>query len=74
MKVEPVYRTRFVPERDAAKLVNLYHLARTALCTEPLDRQTPYDRMLWASKEYAKQNPSCSELGAYKDLCGLLDR
>ena len=74
MKVEPLYRARFVPARDEAKLVNLYHLARTALSDQPSNRQTPYDRMLWASKEYAKQNPSCSELGAYKDLCGLLDR
>lgn len=69
--VQSDYRVRFVPECDAAKLVNLYHLARTALVGQEC---TPYTRMRWASKQYAQDNPSVSVTGAYKDLCGLLDR
>lgn len=74
MPLAPEYRVRFIPPEDSAKLVNLYHLARTALCREPMDRQTPYFRMLWASREYARGSNSVSETAAYKDLCGLLDR
>jgi hypothetical protein len=68
------YQCRFILSRDAAQLVNLYHTARIALSDRPSNRQTPYDRMLWASKEYARSHPDVSECGAYKDLCGLLDR
>ena len=71
LPIVPDYRVRFIPSCDAAKLVNLYHLARTALAGKEC---TPYSRMLWASAEYAKGSNSVSETGAYKDLCGLLNR
>lgn len=74
MPLAPEYRVRFIPAEDTFKLVNLYHLARTALAGNPTSEQTPYFRMLWASKAYARGSNSVSEAGAYKDLCGLLDR
>lgn len=67
----PQYAVRFIPAEHAAKLVNLYHLARTALVGKEC---TPYTRMIWASSEYARGSNSVSATGAYKDLCGLLDR
>lgn len=67
----PAYTPRFVPSQDAAELVNLYHLARTALSGR---QDSKYDRMLWASAEFSKLHPSVSSGAAYKDLCGLLDR
>lgn len=63
------YKTRFIPQTDSGKLVNYYHLARTALSGKECTR---YMRMLWASSEYAKENPSVSASGAYKDLDCLL--
>ena len=63
------YETRFVKKSDAAELVNLYHLARTALAG---DRATRYDRMCWAAKWFAKEHPYVTSTGAYKDLDGLL--
>jgi hypothetical protein len=71
--VEP-YKVRFIPEQDKYDLVNLYHLARTALSDKPYAEQSPYHRMVWASSEYSKINPAVSSTAAYKDLCGLLDR
>ena len=63
------YRTRFLPQSDATELVNLYHLAATALAGE---RPTRGDRMTWAARQYAKTHPQTSAMGAYKDLDGLL--
>ena len=75
MKVQPEYKVRFIPERDVHKLVNLYHLARTALADRPLDQQTSYNRMLWAADAYyCENNKTTSRTGIYKDLSGLLGR
>lgn len=74
MPLAPEYQVRFIPAEDRFKLVNLYHLARTALAGKPTAEQTPYFRMLWASREYARGSNQASATGAYKDLCGLLDR
>ena len=63
------YKTRFIPQADSCKLINYYHLARTALSGKECTR---YTRMLWASSEYAKENLGVSASGAYKDLDGLL--
>ncbi len=63
------YQCRFIAQRDSSELVNLYHLARTALAG---DRAGRYERMLWASKWFAKQHPEVTPAGAYKDLDGLL--
>lgn len=67
--VAPTYRVRFIPQEDITKIVNLYHLARTALAGKEC---TPYTRKLWASREYARGSNSVSATGAYKDLCGIL--
>ena len=67
----PDYKVRFIPVAMSAQLVNLYHLARTALSGQD---DSPYQRMIWASQEFHRQHPKVSENGAYKDLCGLLDR
>jgi len=50
------------------ELVNLYHLARTPVG----DRR--YDRMLWASKQWAKQNPRFTSSQAYKALSNRLEQ
>ncbi len=70
MEVAPQYKVRFIAEADIGALVNLYHLARTALSGQD---DSPYQRMLWASSEFAKAH-DVSSTGAYKDLCGLLGR
>ena len=67
--VEPEYRVRFVREADAAALVNLYHLARTALSGGDDGKHA---RKCWAAAEFAKAHDYVSSTGAYKDLCGLL--
>ena len=63
------YRTRFIKQSDATELINLYHLARTALAGEPCGR---YERMCWAAKWFSKEHPPVTQTGAYKDLDGLL--
>jgi len=63
------YRTRFIKQSDAVALINLYHLARTALAG---DRDGRSERMCWASKWFAKEHPDVTQTGAYKDLDGLL--
>ncbi len=73
-EVEPPYAVRFITPEQVGELVNLYHLARTALCTLPLQQQTPWHRMTWAADEFSRANPETTSTGAYKDLCGLLDR
>lgn len=67
----PAYVPRFVTPAQGCELVNLYHLARTALSPS---NPTPHQRMLWASDAFHKANLTISSTGAYKDLCGLLDR
>ena len=76
-QVAPTYRPRFIPAGTTAELVNLYHLARTALCAEKdsdgKPKDTPYWRKLWASEQFAKTHAGKVSLtGAYKDLCGIL--
>ena len=52
-------------QHDMGELINLYHLARVPLSGK---RCTRYDRMLWASAEFAKAHPDVSATAAYKDL------
>lgn len=68
--IEPVYQPRHVTKDQLAELVNLYHLARTALSGKDDSR---YQRKLWAAKEFHKANPSISETAAYKDLSNSLE-
>ena len=60
---------RFVKDSDYGELINLYHLARTALAGGD---DSKYQRMLWASKEFSKAHPYVSATGAYKDLSANL--
>ncbi len=60
---------RFVKQADYPELINLYHLARTALSGGD---DSKYQRMLWASKEFAKEHTYTSATGAYKDLSANL--
>lgn len=66
--VAPDYRCRFIPDtlEARAELVNLYHLARTAVG----DKR--YLRMMWAAGSYHNAHPETSVTAAYKDLEGLL--
>ncbi len=48
------------------ELVNLYHLARTALAGTS-DR-SQYARMRWAVDEFRKTNPEVSDKRAYLEL------
>ncbi len=57
--------TRFIKQSDMNELVNLFHLAKVPLSGLSCTR---YDRMIWASKEFAKLHPEVSATGAYKDL------
>lgn len=50
------------------ELVNLFHLARTALAG-PGPSPSRYEQKLWASREYAKAHPEVSSTAAYKQLC-----
>lgn len=59
---------RFMSQEQYCELVNLFHLARTALSDKPLSEQTKYYRMLWATKEFNKLHPEISATAAYKDL------
>jgi hypothetical protein len=68
--VAPQYVPRWLNKQQACDIVNLYHLARTALAGAPCTR---YDRMIWAAREFHKANPDISKTAAYKDLCGLLE-
>ena len=68
--VEAPYAPRFIPRTPeaSAELVNLYHLALTALYPE----RGRHARMRWASGQYHIAHPAVTALGAYKDLEGLL--
>ena len=57
---------RFVKQEHYLELINLYHLARTALAGQK--DQSKYARMIWASNEFAKKYSYTSSTGAYKDL------
>lgn len=63
------YTARFINPAHEGELSNLWHLSRTALSGKDSSR---YQRMLWASKEFAKAHPEVSSGGAYKDLDGML--
>ena len=69
LRPAPPYKVRFINAMDSGELINLYHLARTALAGERAGR---YERMLWAAKWFAKEHPTVTAMGAYKDLDGLL--
>jgi len=58
-------------DKQKAELANLYHLARTALAGTGKD--TPYQRRLWAAREYHKAHPEVGETAAYKELCRQSD-
>ena len=73
-RVLPDYVPRFVQREHCTSLVNLYHLARTALSDKPYAEQSRYHRMIWACAQFARQHNYVSASGAYKDLCGLLNR
>ena len=60
---------RFVKQADYPELVNLYHLARTALSGGD---DSKHARMIWATKEWAKTHTYTSATGAYKDLSSNL--
>jgi hypothetical protein len=68
-RTEQGYQVRFIRTDQANELMNLYHLARVPLSGTGKD--TPYDRMIWASKEFSKEHPEVSATAAYKDLDGL---
>lgn len=57
---------RFVKSEHYSELINLYHLARTALADKK--NVTSYDRKIWASSEFAKKYNYVTSTGAYKDL------
>jgi hypothetical protein len=63
------YQLRFVKEEHYHELINLYHLARTALSGGDCSKHA---RMVWACKQWAKQHTYITETGAYKDLDGML--
>lgn len=69
--VRSEYQLRFVSKEQGYKLVNLYHLARTALAGQK-PSCTPLERRIWACQQLAREDPTVTENGAYKDLCGLL--
>lgn len=61
---------RFVPSSLYGELINLYHLARTALSGQD---DSKYARMCWACREFHKAHPEISQSGAYKDLSAKLE-
>lgn len=70
LNVVPQYQPRFVSRDQGAELVNLYHLARTALAGER--ERGRWARMNWAAVEFNKVHPEITIVAAYKDLDGLL--
>ena len=57
--------SRFIKQEHLGELINLYHLARTALSGQPAGK---YERMRWASRQFAKEHNYVTSTGAYKDL------
>lgn len=72
MRVEPPYKTRWIPAADVADIVNLYHLARTALAGKPSAEQSRWHRITWACDQYAAAHPTIPRGGVWKDLTALL--
>lgn len=70
--VEPCYQPRWLNKDQAIEAVNLYHLARVPLSGTGKD--TPYERMLIASKWLSDKTPGLTSTAVYKDLCGILGR
>lgn len=66
----PKRQFRFIRSADHAELINLYHLARTALSGSA--DQSGHARMIWAAGEFAKTHAYVSATGAYKDLSDAL--
>lgn len=72
MEVPPTfddYIPRFVTSEQLDVLITYFNLARTALAGQSPSR---HDRMLWAAREFHKENPSITETAAYKDLSARL--
>ena len=67
--VAPRYAVRFIQPQHEGELINLYHLARTALSGQACGR---WERMNYAAQEFSKAHPEVSSTAAYKDLDGLL--
>ena len=65
------YQPRFVRPEHVAELVNLYHLARTALAGSN-EANSKYARRVWAARAFHGEHPEVSATAAYKDLEGLL--
>lgn len=55
--------------RDEVKLINLYHLARTALAGTG-NEDVRHARMVWAAEQFAREDGRMQAIGAYK----MLDR
>lgn len=67
--------TTEVTQIERVELVNLYHLAQSAL--SDLDHvPTPYERMCWAARQFVAEHAErgIPEARAYKALCAALDR
>lgn len=60
-----VNNLRFLTQDQYNELIGFYHLANVALAGTCPKR---YDKMLWATKEFAKKYPGISATAAYKDL------
>jgi hypothetical protein len=66
--------TRFINERDAPELIELFHTAKTALAAEPKVtlRNRRHLRMVWASVEFSLTHPDLPCGRIYRDLDVLL--
>lgn len=67
-----MYQCRFIKQDHSTELINLYHLARTALADKPVNERQKHGRMIWASEQLAKKY-GYKMTGVYKDLYYLLD-
>jgi hypothetical protein len=67
---KPSYKPRFIDPGDENELLNLYRLSSMRYSSSK--GSSKHDRMLWASREFAKAHSDVKESGAYKDLDGLL--
>ena len=63
-----MYSPRFITQAQLAELVELYHLARTALNGGRGAER--HERLTWALKQFSEANPSLSAGKVYKDLYG----
>lgn len=62
-------------QSDTAELIELYHLARTALAGSATP-VTPHARMCWASRQWKAERAGAGipSARAYKALCRALNR